>query len=198
MELRRLLAEALGTFLLSLAVWASLAFAMPLATPIVAALTLGICVYTLGGISGAHLNPAVTIGLLSINKIKPPDAVSYIIAQFVGAIAAVAVGSMLDAEGVRVGYENALLIGLAEAIGTFILLFGVCSVVYKKVDDAAIGLVIGSSLLLGIFFAASVGNAVLNPAVAFTIGSFGTMYIFGPILGAIGGAWAYKSLIGAK
>jgi len=198
MELRRYLAEALGTFVLALVVWLSVGLAMPFSTPIIAALTVGIFVYTIGGLSGCHLNPAVTIGLLSINKITPRDAVAYIIAQFCGSFAALAFGTMIYADEVRVGYENTFSVGVAEALGAFLLVFGICSVVYKRVHPAAAGLVIGSSLLLGIYVAASVGNAVLNPAVALAIGSFGAMYILGPIVGGVGGAWAYTALFHDK
>ena len=42
--------------------------------PVIAALTLGACVYTLGAISGTHINPAITIGILLVKKISPTDA----------------------------------------------------------------------------------------------------------------------------
>src|SRR5947209_81963 len=48
-------------------------------------LALLIAIYTIGKVSGAHVNPAVTIGLASVGKISWPDALRYIIAQLVGA-----------------------------------------------------------------------------------------------------------------
>ena len=51
-------------------------------------LVLMLLVVSLGGTSGAHFNPAVTIALLVGRKIRPPDAVVYILVQLVGAIAA--------------------------------------------------------------------------------------------------------------
>ncbi len=68
--------------------------------------------------------------------------------------------------------------------------------VYGKTPSGLSGVVVGGSLLLGIAIAAGFGsNGVLNPAVAFGIGSFGLMYIAGPILGAVCGMQAYKRLM---
>jgi len=56
----------------------------PVPTPIVAGLTLGLLVYTIGPISGCHINPAVTTGLFSIGKLEAPAAGGYIVAQVIG------------------------------------------------------------------------------------------------------------------
>ncbi len=194
MEYRRYLAELLGTFTLTFVVWLSVAFAMPYPTPVMAALTLGLLVYTLGPISGTHINPAVTVGLLSIDRIKMKDACGYIAAQFAGAFLAMFLGRMLSGEMATVPHESHLIIGVAEAIGAFFLVFGITSVVEKKVDGIVSGFVIGGSLLLGIYLALPFSNGILNPAVALGVGSFGTMYILGPLVGAVCGAWAAKLL----
>ncbi len=195
MKYHSYLAELLGTFVLTLSVGLSITFALPLSTPVIAALTLGLFVYTVGGISGAHLNPAVTIALLSVNKIKPKDAGMYVFAQLVGATLALTVIPVLTGQTLpELPKENLLSVGLAEAIGAFLLAFGVSAVVWNKVHESAAGLVIGGSLLLGLFIASGMSNAVLNPAVAWGIGSFTPMYILGPLVGAVGGAWGFKKL----
>jgi glycerol uptake facilitator-like aquaporin len=57
LPLKRYAAELVGTFFLTLVVYLSVALALPFSTPVMAAITLGLFVYTLGGVSGTHINP---------------------------------------------------------------------------------------------------------------------------------------------
>ncbi len=192
--MKKYIAETIGTFGLTLVVALSLAGVFPVSTPVLAALVLGLFVYSIGHISGTHINPAVTIGAWSIKKISSKDALYYIIAQFVGAGLALGLVSMsvgLQAPAV----SNSFAVLFAEFLGTALFTFGITSVVYGKTPGALSGIVVGGSLLLGVAIAALLGsNGVLNPAVAFGIGSFGGMYILGPILGSIAGMNLYKYL----
>lgn len=63
---KKYFAELVGTFTLSFVVFEAVAagVAVPLPVPVIAALTLGLFVYTIGSILGCHLNPAVTVGFL--------------------------------------------------------------------------------------------------------------------------------------
>lgn len=194
MPYQKYASELLGAFMLTFVVWLSVAFSMPFSTPVMAALTLGLFVYTVGGISGSHLNPAVTIGMLSAGKIKTNDAALYIVCQLAGAALAMTLGSLMSAQTAAVAYETSLTAGGAEALGAFILTFGVMSATIQKIPPAAAGLVVGGSLLVGIYAAFPFSNAILNPAVALGIGAFGPMEILGPIVGAVAGAWARKAL----
>lgn len=189
-------AESIGTFILSLAVLLSLAHTPPLMmAPVVAALVVGVFVYTIGSLSGAHLNPAVTVAAFTLRKITPTDALGYIIGQSIGAAFAfflVTLGLGLEIEVAR---QNSFMVLVAEAVGTFILTFGIGAVMFGKVTTSASGLVIGGSLLLGILVAVGMGSVgILNPAVAFAIGSFNALYIFGPIIGGVLGMWTYRIL----
>jgi glycerol uptake facilitator-like aquaporin len=178
-------AEFVGTFLLACAVSASISgkfAAVP--TPVIAALTLGVCVYTMGAISGTHINPAVTLGILAIGKISVKDAVIYWVAQFAGGVAAMLVSGAIAARTPLTVIDNGMVF-LGEALGTFVLAYGVASVVHDKAPGAAAGLTIGGSLLVGISLAATQSNGVLNPAVALGIGSFSWTYIAGPALGGL-------------
>jgi glycerol uptake facilitator-like aquaporin len=186
--------EAVGTGVLTMVVALALAGTFPVPVPVLAALTLGLFVYSLGHLSGTHINPAVTIGAWSIGKVSTDDALKYVIAQFIGAGAALlVVGSLVTAATPPLKAD--LAIGLAEMIGTALFTFGIASVVYGKTPAVMSGMVVGGSLLLGIAVAALLGsNGVLNPAVALGIGSFNVMYVLGPILGSVLGMQLYKRL----
>ena len=196
--MRKYVAEFIGTFALAYAVSMSLAGNFPVPTPVLAALTLGLFVYTIGHISGTHLNPAITIGLLSINKIKLMDAVYYIVAQFAGAGLACLLSGKIVARATLTVTDTPWVL-LAEGLGALFFGFGVAAVVYGRVPKDLTGVAVGGSLLLGISFSALMNaNGVLNPAVAFGIGSFGIMYVLGPIIGASLGMWIYKYVSGEK
>jgi aquaporin Z len=186
------LAEFIGTFLLACAVSVSIAGKFPVATPVVAALTLGVCVYTLGAISGTHINPAITIGVWSLGKITIAEAAGYIAAQFAGGVVAMLVSNALAPRAALTVADNGLVCA-GEVLGTFVLALGVAAVVHGKAPGGAAGLTIGGSLLIGISLAAGAGsNGVLNPAVAVGIGSASLCYLLAPPVGALVAMQLYK------
>lgn len=194
----KLIAEAFGTFTLALAVLVSLQMTdAAVATPVVAALTLALFVYTIGSKSGCHINPAVTLGLWSINKIKTNDAVAYIIVQMLGALVAYGVASTILGSNMSISMmPESMNAFVAELIGTILFGFGIAAVVYGKVRDDMSGVVIGGSLLLGIVLAAGLGSAgVLNPAVALAVGALNLSYVLGAVAGAMLGMNLYRRFI---
>lgn len=196
LNFKALLAEFIGTFALSFMVLVSLNTALPLPTPVLAALTLGTFVYSIGSISGTHINPAVTIGLASIKKIELDDALAYICAQFAGIGLAYLLINLMVEDISILTRESSLAIATAEAIGTFVFTFGIASVVHGKVAEQMSGVVVGASLLIGIMFASIAANGILNPAVALGIGSFSLAYILGPIVGSLAGFNLYHYMFG--
>ncbi|MES2223907.1 MAG: aquaporin [Patescibacteria group bacterium] len=192
---KKYLAEFIGTFTLAFAVLVALAFtgALPIGVPLIAGLVVGVFVYTIGSISGTHLNPSVTIGLYSVKKISLYDAINYIIAQILGASFAILVAYLYGISSPISPDDFSWVAFVAEMIGAFILNFGIASVVYGRVSDIASGLVIGGSLSLGIIIASLSGaNGILNPAVALTLNSLSLVYILAPIVGSIGAYQVYK------
>lgn len=193
----RYLAEFIGTYLLAQAItFSAMSGAVPVALS--ASLTLGVLVYVFGPISGAHVNPAVTIALASLRKISITDAIAYLVAQFLGAGMVILKSTYLlrhtftaPAAPITASAYGPLL---GEACGTMILLLGVSAVVHKRVDAPAAGLTIGGALMVGIASASTLTPSILNPAVALAVGSFTWMYVAGPILGGLVGAWVYKLL----
>lgn len=194
--MKKYVAEFIGTFTLAFVVLIAIANGgAVIAIPIVAGLTLALFVYTIGPISGSQINPAVTLGLLSIKKISSKDAVSIIVAQLLGAFFAIII-----AKGF--GLSSAMNVGVwsgkvffAEMFGTLFFAFGIASVVYGKVKDEMSGLVIGGSLLLGIIISTLSGAAgILNPAVALSLNALTAVYLFAPIVGSVIGFQIYKHL----
>ncbi len=190
---RRYTAEFLGTATLTFAILGSIQ--QQTATPFVAALVLLLAVYTLGPISGAHINPAVTVGLWSIKKIKTPEALAYIASQLVGAVAAQFLFLYLVGGLPVVTVTTGWGIAFAEALGTFFFVLGIMAVVTNKVHRAASGLVVGCSLLLGILLASLMSNGLLNPAVAIGLRSVSLSYLIGPFIGAVCAVFLYQWLI---
>ena len=199
---KKYIAEFVGTFALSFVVLAAVSQVLPLpmAIPVIAGLTLGLFVYSIGSVSGAHINPAVTIGLWSVKKITNREAVGYIMAQIFAAAVAIVLARMLGMptpEAAGSAFMAPLF--LAEMLGAFVFAWGIAAVVYGKVSDQMSGIVIGGSLSLGIMMAAFSGSAgILNPAVAFALNSVSLVYVLGPILGAVLGFHAYRYLVGQK
>ncbi|MCB9808857.1 aquaporin [Candidatus Nomurabacteria bacterium] len=197
-------AEMFGTLILSLVVLMSLMSGIPgLLVALFAGLTLTLFVYTIGHISGTHINPGVTIGAFLINKIDWKDALVYLAAQFAGAGVALAIAAGFAPEPglgaffaqVAPTVENTIRVGLAEAIGMVIFTFGIASVVYGRNEKGASGFIIGASLFMGLLVALMIGSAgVLNPAVGLAVGHFNAMYILGPIVGSIVGMWLFTLL----
>ena len=180
-------------------------------------LTVMACIYLFGKISGAHLNPAVTIGLLISKNISLIDSVYYIVAQAIGAVLgslllfvclgapAVTIGGLgATAPGLSVGYIPAMI---AECIGTFFLMLVVMGVaVDKKADPGVAGISIGMTVAAVIIVLGAFTGASINPARTFgpylmdtllggaNLWGFFPIYLVGPIVGAILAALVYTYL----
>ena len=195
---KKYIAEALGTFALTFIVLLAVSCGskVGIAVPVIAALTVMLCVYTLGPVSGSHLNPSVTLGLLSIKKISGVDAFRYIVAQFVGAVVAVVFAQVFLVSYTIAPATFVPSVFLAEIVGAFFFNLGIAAVVYEKVKESMFGIVIGGSLLLGLLFSSLAGAAgILNPAVAFGLGHVSLMYMVAPIVGAVLAYKVYDYLI---
>src|SRR5271166_6089570 len=118
--MKRYLAEFFGTFVLVFGGVGSAVLAGThigfLGVSFAFGLSLLAMVYTIGPISGCHINPAVTVGLLLSGKFEAKYLPGYVIAQIIGAIAAAAV-LLLIAEGRSAGYDPALAGFAANGFG---------------------------------------------------------------------------------
>ncbi|GAA5818162.1 MAG: aquaporin family protein [Methanobrevibacter sp. CfCl-M3] len=171
-------------------------------------------IYVFGKISGGHINPAVTIGLLVTKNISLKDGIYYIKAQFIGAIiASIAVFAVFGEPGVFIGQlgANAPAAGvsylqgfIAELIGTFFLVLVVMGVaVDKKADPGVYGLSIGFTIGIALTFLGSITGGCINPARGFApmlidfltgganLFGYYPIFLLGPIIGGIIAALLY-------
>ena len=183
-----ILAEFLGTAILTLAVLAvsKSNIGIPYFVAIAAGLVVATVTLTLGAVSGAHLNPLVTIGLWSVRLIKTLPAIVYLAAQLVGGIAAYFlftyfIGQTWNNTGT---FESKTLV--AETVGAFVFALGWAAVVYQKLEGGKAAAVVGMSLMLGVVISAAGAGGVVNPAVALGARSWvWGSFVLGPILGGI-------------
>lgn len=193
-KIAMIIAEFLGTTVLAVAVYSMVArTSFPLFAGLAAGLCAALFTVTVGHISGAHLNPAVTIGLWSMRKIAASKAVVFIAAQMLGGLAAWMLIKYLIGQDIEAlassKFEGKVFV--AEALGAFIFTFGVAAALLEKLSIGRTALVIGGSLLLGILVASLGSNGVVNPAVALGIQSWNWAYATGPLLGGILGVSFY-------
>lgn len=195
--MKKYIAEFIGTIVLASAVFSSVTVHSNITGTVSAGLALALLVFTIGRVSGAHVNPAVTLSLLALKKIKTADAFFYILAQFAGAsVVLIVLHALRFPPALGNSYSGTDL--FAETVGAFIFLFGVVSVVLhknKEITDLTKSFVIGGSLTLGATIASGLHSyGVLNPALAFALGSFNLAYIIGPIVGGVLGVLVYSHL----
>jgi glycerol uptake facilitator-like aquaporin len=197
-SIRACVAEFLGTFMLATGVLACINLehiGIPL--NVIGGLILGTLVYTIGTISGAHINPAVTLSLFSIQKIKGRQAFAHIVSQVLAGILAFVIQKNFFPFNIELYPIDYFAVAMSEIVGTFILVWGICSVVYGKTEAAAGGLVIGTSLALGSLLA--IGSlGILNPAVAIGFGIDSPVYLIAPLVGGFIAAQLYRWMINAK
>lgn len=216
------LAEFIGTFWLVLGGCGSavLAAAFPevgiglLGVSLAFGLTVLTIAYALGHISGAHLNPAVTIGLWAGDRIETKTILPYVISQVLGAIAAAAVlyiiatgnGSDIGSfaangygEHSPGGYSlNAALV--TEFVMTFMFLIIILGATDDKAPKGFAGIAIGLALTLIHLISIPVTNTSVNPArsisQALFVGDWALsqlwVFIMIPILGALAAGAFYK------
>ncbi len=183
-------------------------------------LSVVVFAYAIGGISGCHINPAVTIGVLVAGKIAAKDAIIYIVAQLIGALLGAFVlqqilGGQLagfspgewayGSNGWGKGYQNeygTTAAFLTEAVLTFIFLFVILATTSKVGNSTMAGLAIGLTLVLIHLVAIPITGTSVNPARSFgpAVLAGGQaisqlwLFIVAPIVGAIIAAVVWRAL----
>lgn len=199
---RSAVAELVGTFVFVFAIIGAVNSGSDL-TPLAIGFALMIMVYATGHISGAHLNPAVSVGVWLRGAIDAVGMVVYLVAQLVGAALAAAVSFALwpaaDAP-LEVEVGPALLV---EALWTFVLVYVVLNVATSKdhPNNSFYGLAIGTTVFVGAVGLGGISGGGFNPAVAlglsitgaFSWGSY-WIYFLAPIVGGAIAAVVFRVL----
>jgi aquaporin NIP len=214
---RRAAAEALAAFALVFAgcgaIVADATYDGALGTvgiALVFGLIIMVMVYATGHLSGAHINPAVTVAFAVTRHFPPRDAIAYVAAQLLGAICGALLllavwtdkPAALGATVPTVGAGSALVY---ELVLTGFLMFVIMAVATDaRAVGAAAAIAIGGTVGLDALFGGPVTGASMNPARSFgpalAAGEWADLwlYVVGPVLGAALGALAYQLVRGGE
>jgi aquaporin NIP len=200
--MKKNLAECLGTFGLVFAGTGAIIINEATGgsvTHVGVALTFGLVVlamiYTFGDISGAHLNPAVTIGFWAARRMPGREVLPYIASQFVGALLASGLLRYLFPEGKSLGatmpFGSQMQSFILESVLTFFLMLTILNVsTGAKEKGITAGIAVGAVIGLEALFAGPISGASMNPARSFApalvSGHLEHLWIYfaGPVLGA--------------
>lgn len=215
--LRKCLAEAIGTFAIVFFGCGSIIVlsntpGSHMAVNVVFGLTVAVMIYSLGHVSSAHFNPAVTIGLASGGLFPWRQVGPYILAQVLGGFAAsglhaafLPVQSAEQSFGATGSVFSPLSTVAFEGLLTFFLVLVICgSATDERAPKGFAGLAIGFTVMLcGLFAGPLTGNS-LNPARSLAPAAFSgqlgsvTPYLLGPILGGTIAVQVYRLLRGGQ
>jgi aquaporin NIP len=179
MAMKKYISEVIGTFALVFCGTGAIIINQETGgtiTHVGVAITFGLIVmamiYSLGGISGAHLNPAVSIAFAIAKRFPLKELLPYIISQSIGAILASIILKYLfpanEFLGATLPHGSALQSFILEFILTFFLMLVIINVATgSKEQGMFAGLAIGSTVLLEAMFAGPICGASMNPARSF-------------------------------
>jgi aquaporin Z len=210
MTMRKLAAELFGTFALVFAGTGAIVIndvSGGTVTHVGIALTFGLIVlamiYAVGDVSGAHLNPAVTLGFFAARRFEGRWVVPYIVSQCAGALLASFALRLLFPTNATLGATlpagDAVQSFVLEAILTLLLMFVILSVsTGSKEKGVLAGVAVGSVIALEALFAGPISGASMNPArslapalVSLRLESL-WVYLAAPVLGACAGVLACR------
>ena len=182
------------------------------ATSLAFGLVIVAAAYSIGNVSGCHINPAVSISLFVAGKMKLKECICYIISQVIGAFAGSLLLALLldgfDALGANdlVGSTTVWMALVVEVILTFIFTTTILGVTDKKENGHATGIVIGLTLTLVHLFGLPFTGTSVNPArsLAPAVLQGGDalcnvwIFILAPIVGAVLAGLFYKYVLKEK
>ncbi len=225
--IRKYLAEFLGTMILVVfacgtAIISGCSIHEPSAW-LMTALSFGLVIvamaYSIGNISGCHINPAVSIAMLVTKKLSIKDFVGYVVAQFAGGLAGAGILAFFFhkestdfATNALISFDNYGAYGhtgvlpsfIAEVMLTAVFVFAILGVTSKAKNDNIAGLVIGMSLTLVHILGIALTGTSVNPARSFGVAllkggeALNNVWIFilAPLVGGVCAALTWQFLSG--
>jgi aquaporin Z len=200
--LRSAVAELVGTFIFVFAIIGAVNSGSAL-TPLVIGFALMVLVYATGHISGAHLNPAVSVGVWLRGAIDIATLAFYIVAQLIGAALAAALSFVVWPIAKAPAHISVGPAFLVEALWTLVLVYVVLNVATSKdnANNSFYGLAIGSTVFVGAVAVGGISGGGFNPAVALGLSITGHfewsaywLYFIAPIVGAAIAAVIFRVL----
>lgn len=222
---RRLTAEAIGTALLVIFGAGSFVAALVVSKGQLDYAAIGVisfsfafvvaaAVYVFGPVSGAHINPAVTIALAAVRRFPWREVVPYVLAQLSGAlVGGLLVNAIFGSSALTANVSGGTVVqpghtflqaGVAEALGTALLLFAIMALaVDARAPTGWAGLIIGLVVACEIMVIGPISNGSINPARTF--GPYAAtailggstpwhefwLYWVGPVIGAVAAVVVY-------
>ena len=212
--LKKCIAECIGTFVLvffgcGTAVAVKCSGVSPDAAYLMTALAFGLVIvamaYSIGNISGCHINPAVSLAMLVSKKMTAKEFWAYVGSQFIGGIVGGLFLTMFFDKNTGLGTngvyaDNIWATLLIEIILTFVFIIAILGVTSKISNGSVAGIVIGLTLTLvhifGIYFTGTSVNPArsFGPAIFAGGAAFANVWIFiiAPLVGAVLAALVYK------
>lgn len=190
-----IIGEIIGTMLLAM-----LMLTLGIAQPIYVFLGIFAITMAIHGISGAHLNPIITVGSMATRRVSAIRGVLYIVAQIVGAWLGLVVASAFLKGGesgmelpTMAKVENFWAVTLIEALGAIVFAFFFARAYAQKCKSTAYALVVAGGFTLAVLFAYIISvsffsmqnNFIINPAVAIMYQIFPSSGDFGAICSAL-------------
>jgi glycerol uptake facilitator protein len=226
--LRRLVAEFVGTGLLVLFGAGSVVAALEInrgrldyaglgIISLAFGLVVALVIYTVGTTSGAHINPAVTVALATARRFRWAEVAPYVLAQLLGAfVGGLLIVAYVGSRATDLGSVGLTSLGpgvnglqgiVAEALGTFLLVFTIMAVaVDQRAPSGWAGFLIGLAVATEIMLIGPFTGGSVNPARSF--GPYAVnqlfggsspwsefyVYIVGPLVGGVAGALCYEAV----
>jgi aquaporin Z len=203
--MRNYATEFIGTFFLVLTIGCTGIAAGPgVIAPLAIGAVLMVMIYAGGHVSGAHYNPAVTLGVFIRGRLPAAGVVPYWAAQLAGGLAAAALVLLFKTKPPAEPFVARIGAGFAaELLFTFALVYVVLNTATAKATsgNSFFGLAIGFTVLAGAFAVGDVSGAAFNPAVAIGASMMGMLswsmiwlYLAADLLGGALAGVVFKAL----